>query len=175
MRFAATLLYCLSFGAAVTFALPTLVSRSYDLTERDAALDLEGVFDEVSSRAPMELSLDMEFQERQLDDSFLYPRAPLPKKTKTAIEEALNVMAGETVAWTWQANWNKGHGARTSKLNGFKPGSRRDSKGGRLYWVGIFTVSNKDIGGPAWVQASFATEPSTTDAVTALRAALQKA
>ncbi|RXW15880.1 hypothetical protein EST38_g9975 [Candolleomyces aberdarensis] len=175
MRFAATLLYCLSFGAAVTFALPTLVSRSYDLAERNAGLDFEGATDQVSSRAPMESALDFEPQERQLEDSFLYPRAPLSKSMKKDIEEALDVMAGETITWAWEATWQKAHGAKTSKLNGYKPGSRRDSQDDLLYWVGMFTVSNKNIGGSAWIQASFTTEPSTADAVAALKTALQSA
>ncbi|RXW15881.1 hypothetical protein EST38_g9974 [Candolleomyces aberdarensis] len=174
MRFTATLLYCLSLGAAVTFALPTLVSRSDDLAERNAALELEGAIDEVSARAPMELGLDMEFQERQLEDSFLYPRN-LPKKTKTAMGEALDVVEGETVSWSWLTSWEKAHGANTGKLQGYKPGSRRDSQGAKLYWVGLFKTAGKEIIAPPLIQASSAKEPTTAEAVAALRTALQNA
>ncbi|KAJ2929862.1 hypothetical protein H1R20_g7236, partial [Candolleomyces eurysporus] len=175
MRFAATLLYCLSFGAVVTFALPTLVSRSYDLAERSAGSDLEGIIDEVSARAPTELGFDLEFQERQLEDSFLYSRAPLAKKTKKKLEEALDVMEAETVSWSWGAQWDKGHGGNTSQLQGYKPGSRRDTQGSLLFWVGLFNTAGKEITGSPLIQANFATEPDTATAVAALRAALQNA
>ncbi|KAJ2929859.1 hypothetical protein H1R20_g7233, partial [Candolleomyces eurysporus] len=177
MRFSATLLYCLSFGVAVTFALPTLVSRSYDLAERNTGLDLEEFIDEVSARAPMEWSRDLEFQERQLEDDFLYSRAPLPKSTKKAIGEALDVIAGRTLAFTWGVSYSKAHDSNTSQLGGYKPGGRRDSQGAQLYWVGIFTANSrtKDISGSALIEASFATEPDTATAVAALRTALQNA
>ncbi|KAJ2916272.1 hypothetical protein MD484_g4150, partial [Candolleomyces efflorescens] len=100
---------------------------------------------------------------------------PLSKKEKTAIGDALDIIATRDVSWTWDANWKAGHNSNTSQLGGYKPGSRQDSKDPKLYWVGIFTSKNKSIEPPPLITASFAAVPTTAQAVAALRTALENA
>lgn len=88
----------------------------------------------------------------------------------------LDQLEGHEVSFTWGVNWAKAHNANTSKLGGFKPGSRIDSGEHPQYYVGLFESGGKQIKGSPVIQASFASEPDSIDViVAALRAALDAA
>jgi hypothetical protein len=108
------------------------------------------------------------------------PTPPVPLLTTTSqqnvqkkqITAALNVLANKTLYFDWTTQWVSVHDGNTSQLGGLKPGCRQDSANPKLYWVGIFTVSNKRIVPPPLIQASFATVPNTATAIAELRKAL---
>jgi hypothetical protein len=112
--------------------------------------------------------------------SSLYSHPPpttnhiLPKQNaqRTQISAALDVLETKTLGFNWDIQWGGAHDSGTSQLGGLKPGSRRDSAAPNLYWVGIFSVNNKKIVHPPFIQASFAAEPDTATAVAGLRQAL---
>ncbi|KIK04404.1 hypothetical protein K443DRAFT_4701 [Laccaria amethystina LaAM-08-1] len=100
---------------------------------------------------------------------------PLSNAQKRQISAALDVLATKTLLFDWSTQWVSVHDGNTSQLGGLKPGCRQDSAAPKLYWVGIFTVSNKRIVPPPLIQASFAAVPDTATAVAALRVALANA
>ncbi|KAJ2916259.1 hypothetical protein MD484_g4148, partial [Candolleomyces efflorescens] len=93
----------------------------------------------------------------------------LSKKKKEAIGDALDTMDGRQVDWTWGPNWTAAHNSNTSQLGGYKPASRQDSTDPGHYWVAMFPSNNKSIKPPPSVQAEFATEPTTAQAVAGMR------
>ncbi|KAI0697877.1 hypothetical protein BC835DRAFT_1413385 [Cytidiella melzeri] len=96
--------------------------------------------------------------------------ASITPADKARCRAALDVLATRNLYFEWSPNWSSVHDGNTSQLEGLKPGSRRDSAGARLYWVGLLNVSGKRVQPPAVVQASFANPPSSAEAIAALRA-----
>jgi hypothetical protein len=121
---------------------------------------------------------------------YLYTQA----STKERLLSALTSLQSRTLSFTWDVSWKEVHNSNTSQLGGFKPSSRRDSSGARLYVVAIFSSSKKEMSNngagssrkkirgrmamslpnPPLIQATFEREPTTEEVVKGLIQTLER-